>query len=75
MVGWHCRVNAPGFEQTPGDQEGQKSGVLQSMGSPESDLIKWLNHNNKCQNSQVILLLLFFPEQDLNFTEFFFCTK
>ena len=19
MVGWHCRVNAPGFEQTPGD--------------------------------------------------------
>ena len=31
-------------------------------GLPESDTAKWLNHSNTCQKSQVILLLLFFPE-------------
>ena len=34
MVGWHHRLNGHGFEQAPGDGEGQGSlVVLQSMGS------------------------------------------
>ena len=34
MVGWHHQLNGHGFEQTPGNSEGQgKPGVLQSMGS------------------------------------------
>ena len=34
MVGWHHRLNAHQFEQTPGDGEGWtgKPDVLQSMG-------------------------------------------
>ena len=33
MVGWHYQVNGLEFEQTPGDSEGGKPGLLQSMGS------------------------------------------
>ena len=34
MVGWRHRLNGHGFEQAPGDGEGQGSlVVLQSMGS------------------------------------------
>ena len=33
MVGWHHRLNGHEFEQTPGDDEDGKPGVLQSMGS------------------------------------------
>ena len=33
MVGWHYRLNGYEFEQTPGDSEGRKPGVLQSTGS------------------------------------------
>ena len=33
MIGWHHRLNAHEFEQTPGDSKGQgKPGVLQFMG-------------------------------------------
>ena len=32
MVGWHHQSNGPEFEQTQGDSEGQKPGVLQSTG-------------------------------------------
>ena len=32
MVGWHHELNGLEFWQTPGDSEGQGSGVLQSMG-------------------------------------------
>ena len=30
MVGWHHRLNGHEFEQTPGDDEDGKPGVLQS---------------------------------------------
>ena len=33
MVGWHPLINGQEFEQTPGDNEGEKAGVLESMGS------------------------------------------
>ena len=33
MVGWHHQINGHEFEQFPGDGEGQKPGVLQSIGS------------------------------------------
>ena len=33
MVGWHHWLNGHKFEQAPGDSEGQRPGVLQSMGS------------------------------------------
>ena len=32
MTDWHHRLNGHEFEQDPGDGEGQKPGVLQSMG-------------------------------------------
>ena len=31
MVGWHHQLNGHEFEQTPGDSEGGKLGMLQSM--------------------------------------------
>ena len=31
MVGWHHQLNGHEFEQTPGDSEGVKLGMLQSM--------------------------------------------
>ena len=34
MVGWHHRLNGRKFEQAPGDSEGRKPGMLQSIGSP-----------------------------------------
>ena len=33
MVGWHHRPDGHEFEQAPGDGEGGKPGMLQSMGS------------------------------------------
>ena len=33
MVGWHPRLSGQEFEQTLGDSEGGKPGVLQSKGS------------------------------------------
>ena len=33
MTGWHYQLNGHGFEQTPGDGETGKPGVLQSMES------------------------------------------
>ena len=33
MVGQHHQLDGHEFEQAPGDDEGQKPGVLQSMGS------------------------------------------
>ena len=32
MVGWHHRLNGHEFEQTPGDSEGGRPGLLQSLG-------------------------------------------
>ena len=32
MVGWHTLLNGNEFEQTPGDDEGQRAAVLQSWG-------------------------------------------
>ena len=33
MVGWHHRFNGHEFEQTQGDSEGRRTGVLQFVGS------------------------------------------
>ena len=33
MVGWHHQLKGHKFEQTPGDSEGQKPGMLQFMRS------------------------------------------
>ena len=33
MVGWHHQLHGHEFEQTLRDSEGQKLGILQSMGS------------------------------------------
>ena len=39
MVEWHHRLNGHGFEQAPGDGEGQGSlACLQSMGHKELDV-------------------------------------
>ena len=39
MVGWYHRLNGHEFEQTPGDDEDGKPGVLQSMGSPPGSTV------------------------------------
>ena len=47
MVGWHHRLNGPGFKQTPGDSEGQGSLVCCSpSGHKELAMTEWLNNNN-----------------------------
>ena len=43
MVGWHHWRDGHEFEQALGVGDGQKPGVLQSMGHKESDLTEWLN--------------------------------
>ena len=46
MVGWHHRLNGHGFEQTPGDGEGQGGLVCCSpWGHKESDMTERLNNN------------------------------
>ena len=50
MVGWHHRLNGHGFEQAPGNGEGQGSLECYSpWGCKESDIIEQLN-NNTCIN-------------------------
>ena len=45
MVGWH-RLNGHGFEQTPGDGEGQGSlACCSPWGHRESDTIERMNNN------------------------------
>ena len=41
MVGWHHRLNGHGFEQAPGDSEGQESlACFSPWGRKESDTTK-----------------------------------
>ena len=48
MVGWHHRLNGHGFEQAPGDGEGQESHVCCSpWGLKESDTTERLNNNKE----------------------------
>ena len=43
MVGWHHRLNEYEFEQTPGDNRGQRNLMCCSpWGCKESDTTKWL---------------------------------
>ena len=43
MVGWHYRLNAQEFEQTPGDGDGQGSqACCDSWGRKESDMTQRL---------------------------------
>ena len=47
LVGWHHRLNAPEFEQTLGDSEGQERLVCCSpWGHKELNMTDWLNNNN-----------------------------
>ena len=45
MVRWHHFLNGHEFEKTPGDNEGQGSLALQSMGGKESDVTEQQNKN------------------------------
>ena len=47
MVGWHHRLNAREFEQTPGDSEGQGSMAFCSPWVPKNQIWQQLK-NNKC---------------------------
>ena len=47
MVGWHHRLNGHEFEQTPGNDEGQRSlACCSSWGCKQLDMTKQLNSNN-----------------------------
>ena len=47
MVGWHHQLNGHGFEQSPGNGEGQRSLVCcSSWGHKESDTTERLNSSN-----------------------------
>ena len=49
MVGWHHQLNGHGFEQTPGDSEGQGGlACCSSWGCKESDTTEQLN-NKRCR--------------------------
>ena len=48
MVGWHHRLNGHEFEQTPGDSEGRKPGVLLFMGSQR------VGHNLATQQQPIV---------------------
>ena len=54
-VRWLHWINAHEFEQALGDGEGQKSGVLQSMGS-QSDTTERLNSNKNKRNYHFLLV-------------------
>ena len=43
MVGWHHRFGEHEFEQTPGESETGKPGLLQSMGYKDLDMTEQLN--------------------------------
>ena len=63
MIGWHHQLNEHEFEQDPGDGEGQKPGVLQSM---ELQRIghDWATEGQqgKCSNySSICTLLRVYP--------------
>ena len=47
MVGWRHRPSGHGFEQTPGDGEGQRSlACCSPWGRKESDMTSQLNNSN-----------------------------
>ena len=47
MVGWHHVLDGHGFEQTPGDSEGQESlACCSPWGSKELDTTEQLNNKN-----------------------------
>ena len=50
MVGWHHQLSGHEFEQTPGDNEGQRSLVCCSpQGRKEADMTERLNNNMRIQ--------------------------
>ena len=48
MTGWHDWLNGHGFEQAPGDSEGQR-GLLccNPVGRKESDMTEWLTEQKE----------------------------
>ena len=64
MAGWHHRLNGHRSEQTSGDSEGQGSLVCCTLwGCKASDMIEWLNNNNKT-------ILWFNPEKKARQSEY-----
>ena len=53
MVGWHHELNGPQSEQSPGDSEERKPGVLQSMGS------QTVGHNWVTEQQIIFILITF----------------
>ena len=52
MVGWPHHLNGHGFEQTPGDSEGQGSlACCSPWGHKESDTIEGLNNKYSCHQN------------------------
>ena len=64
MVGWHHQLNGQELEQTPGESETGKPGVLQSMGS-ESDMTEPLNihhHHYLIMETEACILPTWYPK-------------
>ena len=69
MAGWHHRLNGHGFEQIPGDGDGQGSlACCSSWGRKESDTTERLNNNNICHVP--ITCIISFSGQDLVLVSF-----
>ena len=52
LVGWHHRLNAPEFEQAPGDGEGQGNlSCCSPWSCKELDMTEGLNNNNKSNST------------------------
>ena len=49
MVGWHHRLNGHEFEQTPGDREAGKPGMLKFMG------LQRVGHNLATEQQQLFV--------------------
>ena len=59
MVGWHHRLNGHEFEQAPGDGEGGRPGLLQSLGLQRVGHTEWLN--KRTRGGKSFFLILGFP--------------
>ena len=70
MVGWHCWLNEPEFEQTPGDGDGQGSlACCRPWGRKGSDTTERLNNNKNNLNTEAnlnaFLTFMYYVRQNL----------
>ena len=72
MVGWHHWLNGHGFEDTPGDSEGQGSHEVccSPWGSKESDTTEWLNIS-PCTNQSIVFMYNILTYTCIFFFKFF----